>query len=129
MAKTPIGIENYTDFTLNKRFMDRWVRTYERRAFWLKTIRYHFPDLEALIQTVFSGKVALIKITSNDATIKIFPKDDLNQSSVIDVLILRGDVGKMYLIRDILKLTVEADFDKFAKYIQKEYPQVEVIKS
>jgi hypothetical protein len=124
--KLPISVEDYTDFTKNKTFVNRWVRRYSKRIWWLKTIKYDFPDLEVLIQSVFPDKIVKIKISSNDATVELFPKNYIDQNSLIDSLILRGDIGKMYLIRDILDLSREANFEKLAAYIKKTYPQVEI---
>jgi hypothetical protein len=121
-------IESYAAFTKNRRFFDRWVKTYSVQPFWLKTVRYDFPNLDATFQSVFKDKIITVKITSNEATLKLVPADDL-LGKPLSTLIVRGVETDCYVVRDIMKLARQADFAALAAIIKSKYKKMEAYAS
>ena len=115
-------IEDFQEYTKNKRELDRMLRFLElRNSSWFHLQEYKFPNIKAIITTVVPNKQVLITVTEDDLTAILW---NIKTHDREKTLIMRGYNGRIPVLKDIFFSLKEGNPERTATAIVGKYPDM-----
>ena len=114
------ALENFQEFSINKRETDRMIYFLKKRP-WFDLKSYKFPEILADVKTMDPDYIVRFKVSNNDMRMT---KLKNSNNEVIDTVIIRGKNGWLPVVNDAIKMSVEGDVSKVATALNKKYKEM-----